>query len=452
MAETQREPVVVMDNNSGDAISDRPSSSSRNVIVFGLVVVAAIFLGLGAWSATAPLARAISATATLTVKGERKKVQHFEGGIVGSLHVTEGQTVQEGDLLVALDPLQANASVARHDGQLDQALARQARLESELRGESSIVLKGQFLERIQNDKKVFKVVEAEQKHLTARRETQDGRINILRQRTSQLGNEIEGLEIQRNARIEQLEIFKNELIGLRELHAKGFYPKAKLLAVERAIVDLRGAAGNDQALIARAKSAQGEAGNQIINVKQRFREEVVKELRDSQIEISDLNERLLVAKDIQKRVEIKAPRSGIVQGIQVHTIGGVVKPGDLLMEIAPQDDDLIVNAQVMPTDIDSLQIGQKAEVRLTALNTRTTPAIYGFVVSVSGDRLINSITNAPYFLSRIEIPLSEKAKLGTIKLTAGMPADVLIQTGERTALDYLIKPMTDAFARGLNEE
>ena len=195
-----------------------------------------------------------------------------------------------------------------------------------------------------------------------------------------------------------------------------------------------------------------ECSNQIVNVKQRFREDVVEQLRDVQIEISDLNERLLVAEDVLARIEIRAPRSGTVQGMSVHTVGGVIRPGAVLMEIAPKDDDLVVFAQILPTDIDSVAVGQRAEVRLVALNARTTPAIYGNVMSVSGDRLLDPRSSAPYFLSRIEIPIEEKQKLGQIKLTAGMPAEVLIQTGERTALSYLLKPMIDAFARGLNEE
>ena len=170
------------------------------------------------------------------------------------------------------------------------------------------------------------------------------------------------------------------------------------------------------------------------------------------VEISDTTERLTVATDVLDRIEIRAPKSGIVQGMRIHTLGGVIRPGDILMEIAPQDDDLVVNAQVLPTDIDNIVIGQRAEVRLTALNARTTPAIYGTVVSISGDRLIDPLTKNAYFLTRIEISDQERAKLGETKLTAGMPADVLIQTGERTALDYLLKPMTDAFVRGLNED
>ena len=430
----------------------RPSSNTKYTVIFGFFVVISIFVGLGVWSATAPLARAVAAAATLTVKGERKVIQHLEGGIVNSLHVSEGQSVKKGDLLVALDPLQASASVARHNAQYDQALALEARLQTELADGISIQIQGRLLQRASVDDKVFNVIEAEEKHLLARTETRRGHIRILEQRVEQLGNEIRGLRIQKASRLEQLKIFEDELVGLKELNKKGFYPKAKLLAVERAMADLRGAAGNDMALIARAQSAQGEARNQIVSVKQRFLEEVVEELRDTQLQIADLEERLLVARDILQRIEVRAPRSGVIQGLQFHTVGGVVKPGATLMEIAPQDEELVVNAQVLPTDIDSVAIGQKAEVRLTALNTRTTPAIYGTVVSVSGDRLIDAISNTPYFLTRIQIPAEEKSKIGAIKLSAGMPADVLIQTGERTALDYLLKPMTDAFSRGLNEE
>ena len=224
------------------------------------------------------------------------------------------------------------------------------------------------------------------------------------------------------------------------MHEKGYYPTSKLLAVERAIESLRGAAGNDTALISRAKSSRGEAENQIINVKQRFREDSIKQLRSTEIEIADLNERLLVAKDVLERIEIKAPRAGIVQGVKFHTVGGVVKPGDILMEIVPQDEDLVVNAQVKPTDIDNVALGQRAEVRLTALNATTTPAIFGKVISISGDSLVDEQNNMPYFLTRIEIPDQERAKLGDIKLTAGMPADVLISTGNRTALNYILKP------------
>ena len=430
----------------------RPSSNSYYIVSFGLLVVFTIFVGLGVWAGTAPLAKAVSAIAKLSIKGDRKKIQHFEGGIVASIHVSEGQGVKKGQLLVRLDPLQAEASVARHHGQLDQLLVREMRLESELREEKSITLSGLILERLASDRSIMKIVNAEQEHFFARREALDGQVEILKQRIQQLNNEIDGLQIQKASRLEQYQIFKEEIVGLRELYQKGFYPRSKVLAMERAIVELRGTAGNDSALIARAISARGEARNQIVNLKQRYREELVRELKDVKVEISDFKERLLVAKDVLQRIEIRAPREGIIQGITVHTVGGVVKPGDLLMEIAPQDDELLVKAQISPQDIDSVAVGQKAEIRLTALNARTTPAIYGNVISVSGDSLSDSSNNIPYFLAMIDISDEERAKIGKTKLSAGMPAEVLIQTGKRTAFDYLIKPITDAMYHGLNEE
>lgn len=444
------------DDGSVSAYSplERPSSSMKGVVVIGLLIVSVIFLGLGLWSATAPLARAVPAMATLTLKGERKTIQHFEGGIIASLNVAEGQFVKKGQLLILLDPLKATANVSRYNGQLDQALAREARLESELDWYRSINLAGDVLERLAgNDQEaVLDILEAEQRHMTARRQTIDGHIAILEQRIEQLDNEIRGLEIQRESNLEQYRIFEDEIVGLRELNRKGYYPTTKLLAVERAMAQLRGASGADLAKIARANSAQRESENQIISVKQQFRESIVKELRDVQTEITDLQERLLVAEDVLQRIEIRAPKSGLVQALQFHTIGGVVGPGESLMEIVPQDDELIVNARVTPNDIDNVEVGQTAEIRLTALSVRSTPSIYGQVVSISGDRIQDPKFNETYFLARIDISVEEQKKLDGVKLTAGMPAEVLIKAGERTALEYVMKPLTDAFAKGLNED
>ena len=316
-------------------------------------------------------------------------------------------------MLISLDPLKATANVARHNGQLDQALAREARLESELDGYRSVNLTGELLRRLNSDnQEALDILEAEQRHMTARRETLDGHIAILEQRIEQLDNEIKGLEIQRRSNLEQYRIFENEIVGLRELNRKGYYPTTKLLAVERAMAQLRGASGADLAKIARANSAQRESENQIISVRQRFRESIVEELRDVQSEITDLQERLLVAEDVLQRIEIKAPKSGLVQALQFHTIGGVVRPGDSLMEIVPQDDELIVNARVSPNDIDNVQVGQTAEVRLTSLSVRSTPSIYGVVVSISGDRIQDpKLNETDFFLLGLRFPRKSKKNL-----------------------------------------
>ena len=429
----------------------RPSSKISSVFIFGLLVVLIAFAGIGGWAATAPMASAVPAAAILTVKGERKLVQHYEGGIVDKVLVEEGETVEAGQLLVLLNDIQVAATAYRLRNQIDLHVAQMARLGAERDLSSSLIFPDELLSRL-NETSVLEIVESERLQFSARRESLNGQVNILKQRISQLLDQVEGHRIQRKSRFDQLEIFDMELVGLRELYEKGYYPRNEILARERAMARLRGEAGSDDAQIAKAQNGVGEAKSQIINLYQRFREDVVAQYQNVQTTTSDLRQRLAVAEDVLARIEVKAPQSGIVQNLAVHTIGGVVRAGQLLMEIAPQDKELLVEAQVSPNDIDNVQVGQQAEVRLVALNLRLTPSIMGTVISVSGDRLVDQVTGVGYFLIRAEISESEVAKLGEVVLSAGMPADVLIKTGERTALAYLLKPLTDSLARGMNEK
>ena len=360
------------------------------------------------------------APAILAVKGELKVVQHLEGGIVADVYVEEGEHVTKDQLLVRLNPIQAGATRSRFRYQLDQALVRAARLEAELRGDQTLVLSGEIEERASKIPAILELVADEQEQLAARQESFDGNITILEQRIEQFNAQISGLTIQRQSRLDQIAIFEDEIVGLRDLYEKGFYPRSQVLAMERSLVQLKGAVGSDDADIARARSGAGESRSQIINMKQRFREQVVAELQEVQAEIADLKERVVVANDIYQRIEIRAPQSGIIQNLQVHTIGGVVSPGQALMEIAPQDKGLVVDARVSPTDIDSVSVGQTAEVRLTALNLRNTPAIFGIVRTLSGDALTVRETGQQFFRVRVEIPDEEIGKLGEVKLSAGM--------------------------------
>jgi HlyD family type I secretion membrane fusion protein len=443
----------------GNVVDDSPSSkrmgpsaSISGVTAAGLIIVLSIFFGFGIWSALAPIAKAVSAPATISVRGERKQIQHLEGGIVAELHIEDGQSVKKGDLLLSLNPLQATATLSRYQNRMAQALMREARLESELADEDNILYKSKLLERFLDTPSVFEIAESEEKQFTARRESFKGTVSILNQRLEQLENEISGLKIQLGSRYGQLAILRDELVDLRMLYEKGFYRKSQILAMERAIVELEGLSGSDTAQIARANSSMGETQRQIINVRQRFREDVVAQLSEIKAEIADLDENVAVAGDVLGRMEIIAPITGVIQGLSVHTIGGVVNSGALLMEIAPKNDDIFVKVFISPFDIDSVEIGQKAEVRLTSLSARTTPTIYGSVAAVSGDSILNPATGGTYFLSRVEISSEELSKLGETKLSPGMPAEVLIQTGERTALQYILKPLADSFARGMNEE
>ena len=448
MADESTSIAVVSD---GHVPINRPSSKISSVFLFGLIVVLLAFAGIGGWAATAPMASAVPAAAILAVKGERKQVQHYEGGIVDKVLVEEGETVREGQLLVLLNDIQVSATASRLRNQIDLHVAQKARLIAERDSLSSIVFPEELASRV-NEASVKEIMESERQQFAARRESLNGQINILKQRISQLEDQIEGHRIQRKSRFDQLKIFDLELVGLRELYRKGHYPRNEILARERAMARLKGEAGSDDAQIARAQNGVGEAKSQIISLRQRFREDVVARYQDIQAAASDLRQRLAVAEDVLARIEVKAPQSGIVQNLKVHTSGGVVRAGQLLMEIAPQDKELIVEAQVSPNDIDNIQVGQEAEVRLVALNMLLTPSVMAKVISVSGDRLVDAVTGVGYFLIRAEISETETEKVGDVTLSAGMPADVLIKTGERTALAYLLKPLTDSLARGMNEK
>ncbi len=435
------------------ANSERPSANTRKTLIFGGLIVTTIFFGLGLWAAIAPLAKAVSAPALLVVKGETKKIQHLEGGIVSELLVEEGEAVKKGQLLVRLDPVKAGATVSRFDNQLGQVLAEKARLEAELAGRDTIEFPDELLDAALLSETVMEIIFSEQRQFDARMATFQGQIAILNQRIDQLSKEISGYKILKQSRLDQLALFADELKGLRGLYEKGYYPKTKILAMERAVVQLNGDVGSDTAQVARAESAMGETKRQIISLKQQFRESITSDLRKTQADINDLRQQAIVAKDVLQRIDIRSPKTGLVQGLQIHTLGGIVRAGSVLMEVVPQNEELIVEAQVAPVDVDSVSVGQLAEVRLTALNLRSTPAVYGVVTSVSGDALNDNDNRIPYFLSKIELREEELAKLPKdIKLTPGMPAEVLIQTGERTALEYIVKPFSDALARGLNED
>ena len=437
-----------------DTYGDLPVASSKitGVVGLGICVVVGIFAGLGGWAAIAPIDQAVSAPATLLVKGARKQIQHLEGGIVSNVLVSEGQFVEKGHVLIKLRRLQAGSMASRIRNQMDQAMARSIRIGAELRGDDSVTLDSQILYRIEKNPNLLNFIESEQMEFLARRESLSGQINILEQRIIQFKQQIKGLEVLKKSRLQQIALLNIELKDLRILYEKGFYPRTRVLAIERTLEQLLGTVGADDAEIARAQSGAGEAKSQIISLKQRFHEELVSNRREVQAEIMDLQERLIVAEDILERIEIRAPQSGIIQNLEVHTVGGIVRPGEPLMEIVPQGEELLIAARVAPTDIDNVELGQSTEVRFTALNARTTPILFGEVMSVSGDIINESPSELPYFLVRVRLPEDEREKIGNVRLSAGMPAEVFIKTGERTALQYLIKPLSDALTHGLKEE
>ncbi|MBO0346807.1 HlyD family type I secretion periplasmic adaptor subunit [Roseibium limicola] len=432
-------------------IKPPPSVIARTVII-GLVIVGLTFVGAGVWAATAPLASAVTAHGTLVVVGRQRTVQHLEGGIVAALHVKEGMRVEAGDVLLSLDPTSAQSMVERLQSQVDTQLAIRDRLHAELFGREKIIFDPNLINR-KDLSGPATAMQVQEQEFSERQKTLQGTVDVLQQRIEQLGSSIDGMEAQKVSKKSQVELIGEESISLEKLLDKGLARRSSLLALQREAASLAGDVGEIDAEIARSREQIGEARLQIIQAKQEMREKIVSQLADTESRLVDLLQQLVVADDVLKRVDILAPISGIIQELNINTVGGVVTPREPLMEIAPDAGELLVEAQVSPLDIDKISLGQEAEVRFSALDLRTTPSIFGTVTTTSGDRIVDQYgRNAPYYRVQVATTAKELKKLGDQKLQAGMPAEVLIKTKDRTLLNYFMKPLTDAMSRGMREE
>lgn len=413
-------------------------------IMVGVVVIFVTFGIFGTWAALASLTSAALAPGVVAVDSNWRTVQHLEGGIVAQLLVRDGQAVEEGQVLLRLDPTRSDATLSIIDSQLVLALATEARLLAERDGAEAIALPPELADRM-DDAAVGTIVAGQQLLFNARKDSLEGQSGILRQRIDQLQQEIQGLEVQQDATRQQYDLIQEELAGLKELFEQGYVPRTRILALEREAEQLRGARGEDLAAIARARSQIGETELQIMQAERSFREEVVTELRDVQSQVYDLRERRVAAADERRRIDVIAPVTGHVINLAVHTLGGVVKPGENILSIVPDGDELVIDARVKPDDRERVTAGQSAQVRLSGLSMRTTPMLLGEVKTISADRLTDSQTGEAYYQARIVIPEEQLARLDpSIELVPGMPAEVMIETGERSALGYMLAPITDS--------
>jgi membrane fusion protein, type I secretion system len=422
----------------------------RPFVYVGAAIVLLLFGGLGTWGAVAPLSGAVVSTGVVTVETNRKTVQHLEGGILSRLHVHEGDSVSRGDLLIRLDDTRVRAQLAVIDGRLDVLQAREARLIAE-RDEAERISFPASLDGRAANLRVAKVLRGQIEMFVARRSALEGEISVLTQQMQQLKEEIRGLKAQRRAKSQQIKTIRIELKDLKDLYAKGLVPRPRIMSLEREAQRLKGEHGQHIADIARSEKAIGETKLQIVQLRKRTLETVITELREVQAEIFDVIERRVITADELKRIEIRAPRSGRVVGLAVHTVGAVITAGQGLMDIVPHGDKLVIEAQVLPADIDKVAVGLSAVVRLSAFDLETTPELIGAVTTVSADRLTDPATNQPYYAVRIRIGQRELAKLGALRLRAGMPAEAFIQTGDRTALSYFMKPFQDALMRAFRD-
>jgi HlyD family type I secretion membrane fusion protein len=419
-------------------------------IMAGMVILVVAVIGFGIWASTAPLDGAIVAQGTIIFEGKRKSVQHLEGGIVGEILAKDGDRVQAGDVLVRLDATRAQASSSIIENQLNAANALEARLVAERDGAAGIDFAPE-LSRRRGEAQVSQLLILQERQFLDRRRSIENQVSILNSRIEQFRAESRGLDIQQKNKDLQIKLIDGELVGLKELNAKGWVPITRILSLEREAARLRGDRGADIAGMARIENSIGEARLQIIQTRQKFGEDVLGQLRETQNQVAELSSRLVAAQDSLRRIDILAPETGMVQGSKVLTIGGVMMPGQELMQIVPFNDRLQIEARISPQDIESVVPGQISELRFTALNQRTTPVTDGTVVLVSADRLVDEKANAAYYLATVDVPAEQMAKLKGHRIQAGMPVDVLIKTGERTFLQYLLKPLSDTIARSFRE-
>jgi HlyD family secretion protein len=436
----------------GDSLASATGRTYARELKVGLRVLAATTVIAGGWAALVPLAGAVVVPGNLVVQSNVKAIQHPTGGVVAEIPVRNGMRVKAGDLLLRLDATQAQASLQVITRQLDEFRARGARLVAERDGLARPDLHEELAPRI-GESAVKALLAAESTLFQARATARESQKGLLRNRIAQLSEEIAGLEAQVGSKAKQLELIAGELTGVQDLYEKRLVPLPRLTALQRESARIEGERGQLISAIAETKAKISEAQLQSMRFDQEFRTDVVKELGEVRGKEAELVERGVAARDLLDRIEMRAPASGLVHQLKVHTIGGVIRGGDTIMEVVPDADDLQIEARLQPTDIDQVRIGQKAFTRFPAFNQRTTPEVAGVVSFISADinRDQSGNAGAGYFTVRVTLPEEERRRLAGLQFISGMPAEVFMQTGSRTMLSYLFKPITDQLQRAFVE-
>jgi len=412
----------------------------------GLTMFILVFVVFGGWAAIAPLDGAAYAPGQVTVKTYKKAVQHLEGGLVSSILAQNGDIVQAGEALLEMDNTQPLAQLEIANSQLVALQAREARLLAERDELTAVVFPANLssadaTEEIASQASIF----------AARKASREGSIEVLQQRIGQLESKLVGLAALKDSKITLAASFADELEDTRALLEEGFSDKARLRSVERNLANYQGEAADLSATIATTEVQIGETRLQILQLNREFQNEVVTELGEAQTRLKDSQERSTALRDIVSRTTVRAPVAGVINGMQIHTEGGVIGAGTMIAEIVPLTEELILEVQVSPLDIDRVYEGQEAMIRFSSFGNRT-PTIFGSLLSLSADALQDPNTGMTYYLARIEVSPEGMADLGDLELLPGMPAEVFIATGSRTLLQYLFKPFSNAMARSFIED
>lgn len=428
----------------------RTCRSLRRALTGGGAVTALLGLGLGGWAVTTEIAGAVVAPGTLVVETNVKKVQHPTGGVVGDLYVRDGSEVRSGEVLLRLDETVTRANLAVITKGQDELTARQARFKAEQDGRDRTRFPPELLDR-QSEPGTAELLNEEERLFEIRRTAREGQKAQLKERIGQLREQMQGMADQVTAKEREISLIGDELKGVRELYAKNLIQITRMTALERDAARLEGERAALASLIAQTKGKMTETELQILQVDQDLRSEVGKELAEIRGKLAELAEKRIAAEDQLKRVEIRAPQDGVVHQLAIHTVGGVIGPGETLMVIVPRSDGLTVEARIQPQDIDQVRVGHRAVLRFTAFNQRTTPEISGEVSVVSADISQDQKTGVSFYTVRIRPAAAELERLKGLRLVPGMPVESFVQTGERTVISYLTKPLIDQINKAWRE-
>lgn len=420
----------------------------RGIRRVGYLILLAVFGGFGGWACLAPLDSAALAPGVVTVKSYRKTVQHLEGGIVSELHARDGDVVRQGDILLNLDVTQLQAELEVLRNQQIATAALEARLLAELQNQDDLAIPADTSTK----PRAHEAWQTEQALFRARRQAHAGETQILEQTVAQLQAQIRGLEAVIRSKRQLEQSHREEANDLQALLREGFTDKQRLREQERNLSRLSGEIADHLAAISQAQQRSSEAHLQILQLQKNLTNEITTQLAEVQTQAFDTRERLRGLEDRLERSAIRAPASGMILGLKVHTLGAVLGAGQPILEIVPENADLIIEAHISPNDIDRIAPGKKADVRFSAFNSATTPVIEGVLEQISADRIVDEKTGQPYYLGKVAITAKGLHDLGLQTLLPGMPAEVLINTGSRTLLSYLLQPASNWMARSLTED
>ena len=432
-----------------------PSIDDRRLRLVGYIIIAVVFFGFGSWAAMAPIASAAHASGKIRVESNRKTIQHLEGGIVKTLAVRDGDHVEKGQVLITLDDTQPRGQLEVFQGQYFLTLAREARLKAQRDQLDAVEYPPELTDLLPNTR-VEEAISVQDQIFRVRKSAYENELALYAQQAEQLESQLTGLEAQKKAAGRLVRSYSAELRDLQSLEKDGYAERRQVRELARQVAENQGDLGDLIARIASTRSQIVEAQLQSLQLQKELQREVAAELDQVRERLFQLVEQRQILKDTLARTEIRAPQSGTVLRLAVHTIGAVIREGDALMDIIPENERLVIEARVSPIDIDRIAIGQMADISFSAFKMRETTRILGRLINLSADSLVdeNDSQQTAYYLAIIEITKEGLDQLAAKDLTlvAGMPAEIFIRTGERTLVQYLLDPLVDTVARSFIED